>query len=388
VKVVFLDHVARLSGAEIAMLRLIAAADGLDAVVLLAEDGPLVGRLREVGAQVEVMPLAEHARGLSKGQVRPGMALAGAVAHVPGYVRAVARRLREHEPDLVHTVSLKASIYGVVAARLARLPVIWHLNDRLAADYLPRPAVGPMRLLARTLPSALVAPSAATLATVGRPFRPGLRRAVLPPPVPIPARPSAVRDRVERVGIVGRITPWKGQHVFLEAFARAFPGPGVRAAVIGSATFGEDAYERGLRAKVRALGIEDRVDFTGFADDVGAELGRLDLLVHASVLPEPFGLVVIEGMAAGVPVLAADAGGPAEHIEDGREGLLFPPGDVGALARVMERAAGDHELRVRLSVAGRRKAREFAPEAVARQMLGLYREMAGEDRSHRRMRQP
>ncbi|HWH94452.1 MAG TPA: glycosyltransferase, partial [Baekduia sp.] len=328
-KVVFLDHVARLSGAEISMLRLIAAAAAageLDAVVLLAEDGPLSGRLREAGARVEVLPLVEHARGLSKGQVRPGRALAGAALHVPGYACAVARRLRELEPDLVHTMSLKASIYGIVAARLARLPVVWHLNDRLAADYLPWPAVGPMRLLARTLPSALVAPSLATMATVGGPFRRGQRQVVIPPPVPIPAQPSAVRERVRRVGIVGRITPWKGQHVFLEAFARAFPDPGVRAAVIGSATFGEDAYERELRDKARALGIEDRVDFTGFVEDVGGELRRLDLLVHASVLPEPFGLVVIEGMAAGVPVIAAAAGGPAEHIEDGREGLLVPPG--------------------------------------------------------------
>jgi glycosyltransferase involved in cell wall biosynthesis len=376
VKVVFLDHVARLSGAEIGMLRLIGAAAGeLDAVVLLAEDGPLVERLRAAGAEVDVLPLAEHARGLNKSEVRPGTALAGAARHVPGYARAVARRLREHEPDLVHTMSLKAGLYGSAAARLARLPVLWHLNDRLAADYLPRPAVGPLRALTRTLPSALVAPSAATLATVGGPFRPGLRRAVIPPPVPIPAQPFAVRDRVRRVGIVGRITPWKGQDVFLEAFARAFPDPGVRAAVIGSATFGEDAYERELRAQAQALGIADRVDFTGFVSDVEAELERLDLLVHASVLPEPFGLVVIEGMAAGVPVIAADAGGPAEHIADGREGLLFAPGDVGALARALERAAGDCELRVRLSAAGRRKACAFAPDAVARQMLGFYEEI-------------
>ncbi|MCW3050308.1 MAG: glycosyltransferase family 1 protein [Solirubrobacterales bacterium] len=380
-RVVFLDHVARLSGAEIGMLRLIAAADEVDAVVVLAEDGPLVAPLREAGAQVDVLPLAEGARGLSKGKVRPGASLAGAAVHMPGYVRAVARRLRELDPDLVHTMSLKAGIYGTFAARLARLPVVWHLHDRLAADYLPRPAVGLLRVLARTLPSALVAPSSSTLATVGRPFRPGVRRAVIPLPVPIPARPCEVRDRVQRVGIVGRLTPWKGQHVFLEAFARAFPDPTIHAAVIGAATFGEQAYERALRAQARALGIEDRVEFTGFVADIPGELQRLDLLVHASVLPEPLGLAVIEGMAAGVPVLAADAGGPAEYIEDGREGLLYPPGDVEALAGALGRATRDRDLRVSMSASGRRKAHAFAPEAVVGRMLALYRDVATRHRT-------
>jgi hypothetical protein len=133
-RVVFLDHVARLSGAEIGMLRLIAAADEVDAVVLLAEDGPLVA----------------------------------AVVHMPGCVRAVARRLRELDPDLVHTMSLKAGIYGTFAARLARLPVVWHLHHRLTADYLPRPAVGLLRVLARTLPSALAPPRSGSMRTSAR----------------------------------------------------------------------------------------------------------------------------------------------------------------------------------------------------------------------------
>ena len=376
-KVVYLDHVARLSGAEIGLLRFIAAADELEATVLLAEDGPLVEPLRTAGARVEVLPLAEEARGLGKAEVRPGASLAVAAVHMPGYVWTLAGRLRELDPDLVHTMSLKSGIYGTLAARLARLPVVWHLHDRLAADYLPRPAVCPMRMLARTLPSALVVNSSSTLATVGRRFRPGLRRAIIPLPVPIPARPCELRDRVERVGIVGRLTSWKGQHVFLRAFARAFPEPDVRAVVIGSATFGEDAYERELRALAERLRIADRVEFTGFVDDVPAELQRLDVLVHASVLPEPLGQVVVEGMATGLPVVAADAGAPAEYIEDGREGLLYPPGDVEALTDALERAAGDRELRARLGAAGREKAREFGSEATIERMLSLYGQLVG-----------
>ncbi len=96
----------------------------------------------------------------------------------------------------------------------------------------------------------------------------------------------------------------------------------------------------------RELGLADRVSFRGFAEDVHAELARLDVLVHASTVPEPLGQVVLEGMAAGLPVVAADAGGPAEIIDDGVDGLLYPPGDEAALAERLRRLADDRELRV------------------------------------------
>jgi hypothetical protein len=248
-RVVFLDHVARLSGADIGMLRLIAAADEVDAVVLLAEDGPLVA----------------------------------AVVHMPGCVRAVARRLRELDPDLVHTMSLKAGIYG----------------------------------------------------TFRRPPREASRRMAPAPP--------AHR----------RLPTAAGRRPAARARAHAAQRP-------GAATFGEHAYERALRAQARALGIEDRVEFTGFVADIPGELQRLDLLVHASVLPEPLGLAVIEGMAAGVPVLAADAGGPAGTSRT---------------------AARDRDLRVSMSASGRRKAHAFAPEAVVGRMLALDRDVATRHRT-------
>lgn len=374
---IYIGHVARYSGMEIGLVRFIAATDEVDATVILAEDGPLVQLLEEAGARVEILPMAEHARGLKKEEVRPGRAQAAAALEVARYVGRLRARLRQLRPDLVHTHSLKAGVYGGLAARLAGVPVIWHLQDRLAADYLPKAAVPPMRFLASTLPSALVVPSRHTLATVGRRFRPGLRTAIIPFPVPLPAEACEVRDRVEEVGMVGRLAPWKGQHVFLDAFARAFPENSVRARIVGSAIFGEKFYEEELRAQAEALGIEDRVDFVGFKPDVDAELRRLDVLVHASVTADPLATVVLEGMAAGLPVVSAQDGGHAEHIQDGREGLLFPPGDADALADALRRAANDRELRVAMSEAGRRKARDFAPDAVVERMLALYRDVAG-----------
>jgi glycosyltransferase involved in cell wall biosynthesis len=183
-------------------------------------------------------------------------------------------------------------------------------------------------------------------------------------------------DRL-RVGIIGRLDPWKGQHVFLEAFAKAFPDGGADAVVVGAKLFGEQGYELELERRAAALGLEDRVEFRGFRDSVEEELRRLDVLVHASILPEPFGQVVVEGMAAGLAVVAADAGGPAEVVEDGVDGVLCPPGDVDALALALQRLAADPDLRRRLGDAARERAKNFTPARIAPQVMAVYQSVLG-----------
>ena len=376
-RVTYLDHVGRVSGAEIALVRLIeAVGPELEATVILAENGELVERLGAAGARVEVLPLAEQVRGISREEIRPGLRQAYGAAEVARYTSRLRRRLRDLRPDLVHTTSLKASVYGMVAARAAGLPVLWHLHDRLARDYLPSAVVPPMRLLAATAPSALVAPSRFTLETVGRRFRRGMVVAALPNAVPYPERAVEVRDEVETVTMIGRLTWWKGQHVFLEAFARAFPDRPVRARLVGAATFGEADYERKLREQANRLGIADRVDFVGFVPDVSGEHERADLLVHASVLADPLNTVVLEGMAAGVPVVATDTGGHVEYLRDGREGLLHRPGDIHGLAQVLRRASEDAELRRRVAAGARERAQELTPAAVAERWMSLYRSLS------------
>jgi len=377
VRVVYLTHVARLSGAEIGLLRLVGATRSVEATVLLAEDGPLAGALREAGAQVEVLPLREDARDLRRTEVRPGVHALRAGTEVLRYAGRVARRVRELDPDLLHAGSLKAGIYGSLAARLTRRPLVWQLADQLSPDYLPAAVVPSMRAVVSVAPSGLVVPSRATLTATGRHFRPGLRTAVVPFPVPIPETPIEPREALGVVGIVGRLTPWKGQHVFLEGFAQAFPDGSQRAHIIGSAMFGEEDYGDELVALAHRLGIGDRVEFRGFRSDVEAELRGLDALVHASTSAEPFGMVVPEGMAAGLPVVASRAGGPAEYLEEGRTGLLYPPGDAGALAAALRRLADDRDLRVRLGRDGREKAREYAPALVAAQMEDFYARVLG-----------
>jgi glycosyltransferase involved in cell wall biosynthesis len=371
-RVVYLDHCARLSGAELALLRLLPALrDDVDAHVVLGEDGPLVTKLVEAGVSTEVLPMAEAARGLSRDRVRPGRLPVASVASAARYTTVLARRLRRLRPDLVHTNSLKAGVYGSVAGALARVPVIWHARERLADDYLPAPAIRLVRTMVRHLPAAVIANSESTREGLAAP---GVAATVVPSPVQVEAVPrSHPAGSPLTVGMVGRLAPSKGQHVFLDAFAQAFPEGPTRAVLVGSPLFGEADYEEALRRRVSGLGLEDRVELTGFREDVAAELAALDVLVHASLITEGFGQVVVEGMAAGLAVIATAAGGPAEIVTDGEDGLLYPTGDVDALAAGLRRLAADPSLRERLGQAARRRARDFTPEVVAGQVLRVYR---------------
>jgi glycosyltransferase involved in cell wall biosynthesis len=372
-RIVFVDHCSLLSGGEVALVRLLSALDA-DVHVILASDGPLVGALDKAGVSVEVLVLPERSRTVGRQSL--------ALRHLPivpavdsvAYALRLAWKLRRLRPDLVHTNSLKAALYGGVAARLARTPVVWHIRDRIADDYLPGGVVRVLRACIRLLPNAIVANSNATLKTLGRGSA-GVRRVVVHDSVEVP--PAARRDQhgVLRVGMVGRLSPWKGQHLYLEAFASAFPEGEQQAVIIGAPLFGEEEYEERLHRQAGELGIDERVHFTGWKDNVTEELATLDVLVHASTIPEPFGLVVIEGLAAGLAVVAPRSGGPAEVITHGEDGLLYPQGDADALGRALQRLDGDVELRRRLGENGRARAAAFSPDRQAQRVVDFYHQV-------------
>ena len=361
------------------MLRLLPAlAEDIDAHVVLGEDGPLVPLLLGAGIRTEIMPLPPRVRDLRKADVRLGSLNLGALSGVAGYVLSLSRRIRSLEADLVHTNSLKSALYGGTAARVARTPAVWHIRDRVASDYLPRSAVALVHALSRVIPAAVIANSAATLRTL-----PSLARARIvfdPAPgyAPVGLPPPSLRQPGETViGLVGRLAPWKGQSVFLDAFASAFKGTSVKGRIIGSSMFGEEAYAVSLQQQVEQLGISDQIEFRGFRDDVWQELNQLDVLVHCSIMPEPFGQVILEGMAAGVPVIAAAAGGPTEIITDGVDGILTSPGNAEELAAALRLLDGDPSQRAKLATAGRQRSQDFAPEQSARAMLEVYRDVLG-----------
>lgn len=373
-RVLYLDHTARLGGGELALARILAAlGDRIDGDVVLAEDGPLADRLRRLPVRLHVRPMDARWRELSRDAPGPLAAL-GAVVGFLHYAVGLVAVIRSVGPDVVVANSLKSAAYGRIACLLSRTPMVWHARDRVDVPPMSRSTAWLVRRLAGSA-TAVIGNSRSTLDTLGLPAR--RPRAVLASPADVETIVAAVPDPrpsapVHRIGMVGRFASWKGQDLFLEAFARAFPDGGEHAVLVGAALFDDEHDEAYLRAVAADLGIADRVEFRGFRDDVAAELARLDVLVHASRSPEPWGQVVVQGMAAGLPVVAADAGGPREIITHDQDGLLVAPGDADAYASALRRVADDPVLRARLSRGARRTAEAYRTDALADRTLTVY----------------
>ena len=347
-RILFVDHTAVLGGGEIALLNLVRHLDRsrFDFSVLLCSDGPLVEKLREAGVQVQILPLAPSIVETRKGNLGFGTLFRlKDLLRMVVYILTLARFIRRNRYDLVHTNSLKADIIGGLAARLAGVRLVWHVRDRIDDDYLPRPVVVAFRTLCRLIPDHVIAVSHATLATIDPARRPAQHRCksrrmhVVHDGIDgelFRAAPPALRNGVTRIGLVGRISPFKGQHIFLEAAAAIRARfPNARFQIIGGALFAEDDYEARIRDMAASPRLKHAVEFTGFRSDVPALISKLDILVHASTTGEPFGQVLVEGMAAGKPVVATRGGGVPEIVQDGVTGLLVPMSDPHAMARAI-----------------------------------------------------
>src|SRR5439155_2834933 len=166
-------------------------------------------------------------------------------------------------------------------------------------------------------------------------------------------RPGA---EVVRVGLVATFARWKGHLTFLEVMQPLAAAHNVRAYIVGGPMYQTDGSQftvRELRAAAARLGMESSVGFTGFVKNPAAALRSLDVVVHASTSPEPFGLVIAEAMACGRPVVVSNAGGAAEIVTPGVDALVHAPGDAGDLAAQIAALAGNPELRARIARAAR-----------------------------------
>jgi glycosyltransferase involved in cell wall biosynthesis len=402
VKVLFLNPVGTVGGAERVLLDLVAslrAADPSAEVHLAAAaDGPLIDAARALGAAATVLPLPAAAgqlgdSALGGGRARAALSLllrapaAGWVAW--RYARRLRRLVEDVRPDVVHSNGLKFHLL----TRLARprgTTVVWHLHDFVSRRTLMAPglrwaaraaagAVAISRAVERdargvfgTLPI-MVVPNAVD---TGR-FAPGPgdgawldRLAGLPP---------AGRGAV-RVGLVATYARWKGQDVFLRAARRVvadLPGREVRFYVVGGPIYqtrGSQWSESELRTLGAELSAARRLGFIGFRHDTPEVYRALDVVVHASTQPEPFGLTIAEAMACGRAVVVARDGGAAELFDHGHDALGVPPGDAEALARAFTDLVNDPATRRRLGEQARAAAVErFPRERLGPQVLAAYR---------------
>jgi glycosyltransferase involved in cell wall biosynthesis len=324
---------------------------GVDVEAVLLQSGPLEDWLTEIGCAYEVV---------EAGRTRQ-------LARTRRSIRRIAELAARN--DVVVSVQTKGHVYGGLAGRRARRPSI-----RWQQGHPQR--WGRIEMVATAIGSSAIVCTTAADAAQQRVVAP--RQKVVQIPNGVAVRAVAARrgdGRAVRsaaglgdepvVGIVGRLEPWKGQETFLRAAALvARVRPDVRFAVVGGAVLGwEGDYAAALERLAADLGIADRTTFTGHHPDVFGWFDALDIVVHASE-GEPFGLVIVEAMALGKPLVAAASGGPIELVEEGISGLLVPPRDDSAYADAILRYLDDPTWAASVSTAARARAEAFSDDVM------------------------
>lgn len=394
--IIFLNVSGHLGGAERVLIDVLQslrqAQPDWRLEVIVGEEGPLIPTLMEAGFEVSVLPYPERFANLGDAgasgllaRVKLMLALALALPALLKYKNQLRAHLAKLAPDAVHTNGFKMHLLGAMTLP-AGARLIWHIHDFVRSRPLMR------RIMARysNVPSACVAISrsvAADLQAVVK--RPERIHTVLnavdlqhfSPSGPVTDLDAlsgiAAQRGVIRVGLVATFAKWKGHQVFLRALAALADDLPCRAYIIGGGVYrtaGSQFTEEQITDMAAALGVLDRVTFTGFLADTAGAMRELDIVVHASTEPEPFGLVIAEAMACGRAVIASLGGGATEILNPGVNGLGHVPGDAAQLANCIDRLARHPELRRSYGHAGRRTAESlFRRERLAEQLIPLYR---------------
>jgi glycosyltransferase involved in cell wall biosynthesis len=346
-RVLFVDHVGVLGGAELCLID--AARHMKDrCTVLLFAEGPLRTTLESSGVTVKVVALNSRAAAVS----RKGGLLAGlrAVPHLLWTAWRTAREATHH--DVIWATSQKAFVIACIASLVRRRPLVWHLHDILSKDHFSRANRWIVTFLANRFADRVVTVSrCAEAGYVASGGTPRLSRVVYngidAESFLNPENQTEVASGIRRefgiggaplVGIFGRLSPWKGQDVLIRAMVLL---PGIHALVVGDALFGESRYVQSLDELVKQLNLTNRVHFCGFRNDISSLMAAVDVVIHASTAPEPFGRVLVEAMLVRTPLIAANEGGAAEIITDGIDGVLIPPGDPDLLAKAIQSIVSD-----------------------------------------------
>lgn len=400
-RILFLNPSGQLGGAEAVLLDLLAAIrqaePAWDLWLILGEPGPAAERASALGVAVSVLPfpkqlarLGDAGAGGPAGRHAGLAALtANLVASSPSvwrYSRVLRQAVSAIRPDAVHTNGFKMHILGHWA-RTGREALIWHVHD-----YVGKRAMMAKLMRLSASGCTVAAANSQSVAADLRSVCPGLK--VVPvlngidlskfaadgPALNLDALSglAAAEPGTVRAGLVATLAKWKGHETFLDAMAMLPADSKVRAYVVGGALYQTAGSQWSLAelkrmAERRKLG--GRIGFPGFQTDPAAAMRALDIVVHASTQPEPFGLAIAEAMACGRAVISSESGGAAEIVRRGVNAEVHRPGDAESLAAAVEKLARDPGLRLRLGQAGRETAeKQFGRRRMADEMIAVYRE--------------
>jgi len=372
-KVVFVECAAAMGGVQFSTLYLVQHLDRTvwEPVVVCPEAGDLAEACRRSGIRVHVLKQP----GLRSTSLRIGRDI-----RVPDptawltdgmgmliAARRLARFLAQEKPSLVVTKGLFPHFYGGLAARKLKIPCIWHAQDFISERHfgIYRRAFG---YAARRLPAHIIVDGAAIGRQLPRKvhdrisiihngvdskvFRPGLNGATVREELGLSAGAIVI-------GHLARMTPWKGQHYLLQAFARiAAEAPDACLLFVGDPVFDNDSYQRELLDLTARLGLKERVKFAGYRHDTPEVLAAMDIFAFTSVEKDTSPLALLSAMSSGLPIVAFDIEGVRELIEGDEHLLTVPCAQADALASALLKLIGDELLRAQLGQSVRRLAEQ------------------------------
>jgi len=396
VRLLILSLSGRLGGAERVLLDIVAETrarrPGWPVAVVSVEDGPLRQAVEAMGATYDVVGLPHRFASTGEYGRHPVVTAGKLIASLPGLIR-YSRRLRRHlqrwQPDLVHANGLKGHILSAWVVS-GRMRLLWHVHDYVS----PRAITAALFRRFSRRADRIVANSKSVATDVEGVLGGDRGVDVLHNGIDCtrfsPEGPSIDLDAATgqaaapsgtvRIGLVATYARWKGHETFLEAVSRLPPGLPVRAYVIGGPAYQVSASQwtrAELIQRASNLGLDGRVGFLDFQVDTSPVYRALDVVVHASTAPEPFGLVIAEAMSCGRSVVISEAGGAREIGDPELTCVAHPPGDVQALARQMERLVNDAALRARLGAAAAVAVRRrFSRQQMGDALHAIYQGMS------------
>lgn len=361
--ILFLDQSGELGGAELCLLDILRDCP-LESRVALLSSGPFQVRLEQ--ANLKYCLLRDRA---------PCRSDRAFFSHRLRELMSLSRSLGEllhlaQESDLIYANTSKAMVLGAITHVITRRPLVYHLHDCLSAEHFGWLNRTLLVQLANHYAAQVITNSYATqqafvaaggdrskTTVIYNGFMP--ERFRIDPATTAATRRSLGQDNREAfiVGCFSRFSPWKGQHLLLEAVAD-LDDPTVHLLLVGDALFGEEDYVLALRQQVQRLGLARQVHFLGFRQDVPQLLSCCDLLVHTPIAPEPFGRVIVEAMLAAKPVIAPAEGSGPELLHHGKTGWLVEPRSQLALTGAIQHLKADSELRQRLGQAASEVAQQ------------------------------
>ena len=372
-KILFLDQSGKPGGAELCLID-VAKPYRDSCLVGLFIDGAFRQLLEQQQIPVEV--LATEAI-----KVRKESSLIQSLSSVTALLPLIAKVVQKaRQYDLIYANTQKALVVGALASFFSRRPLVYHLHDILSTDHFSPTNLKVAVTLANRFASLVIANSqasqAAFLAAGGRSDIIDVVYNGFDPEVyQFDRTNSQLKTQLELDGkfIVGhfsRLSPWKGQHILIEALT--YCPKNVTAIFVGDALFGEQDYVEQLHKQVAELGVEDRVKFLGFRSDIPQLMAICDLVAHTSIAPEPFGRVIVEAMLSGIPIVAAQSGGAIELIEPGINGFLVPPDQPQQLAEVINTCHNQPKSTIAIAKSAQEMAtRRFHQTNIDRQIADL-----------------